>query len=39
VRRVAGHADRALAVPNPMAARNNRVEIVLIRSDANRGGG
>jgi len=37
VRRVAGHADRRLAAPNPMAARNNRIEIVLIRSDT--GGG
>ncbi|MBN2906264.1 MAG: chemotaxis protein MotB [Rhodobacteraceae bacterium] len=33
VQRVAGHADRKLAVRAPMAARNNRVELVLLRSD------
>jgi chemotaxis protein MotB len=32
MQRVTGHADRALAVKNPMAARNNRMEIVLLRS-------
>lgn len=32
VRRVTGHADRAPAVQNPMAPRNNRLEIVLLRS-------
>ena len=36
MQRVTGHADRALAVKNPMAARNNRMEIVLLRS--GRGG-
>ena len=36
VQRVTGHADRALAVKNPMAVRNNRMEIVLLRS--GRGG-
>ncbi|MGV6803328.1 MAG: flagellar motor protein MotB [Ruegeria sp.] len=29
--RVTGHADRKLAVENPMAARNNRIEIVFLR--------
>lgn len=33
VRRVTGEADREPAVPNPMAVRNNRIEIVLLRSD------
>ena len=32
MQRVTGHADRALAVKNPMAVRNNRMEIVLLRS-------
>ena len=36
MQRVTGHADRALAVKNPMAVRNNRMEIVLLRS--GRGG-
>ncbi|WP_068108502.1 flagellar motor protein MotB [Tropicimonas marinistellae] len=31
--RVSGHADRHPAVENPMAVRNDRLEIVLIRSD------
>ena len=31
LRRVTGHADRKPAVANPMAIRNNRVEIVLLR--------
>ena len=31
IHRVAGHADRKLAVSNPMALRNSRVEIVLLR--------
>ncbi len=31
IRRITGHADRDLAVENPMQARNNRVEIVLLR--------
>ncbi len=29
--RVTGHADRKLAVANPMAVRNNRIEIVFLR--------
>ncbi|MEM6891050.1 MAG: flagellar motor protein MotB [Pseudomonadota bacterium] len=29
--RVTGHADRELPMENPMSARNNRVEIVLLR--------
>lgn len=33
LRRVTGHADRTLKVENPMAVRNNRVEIILLRSD------
>lgn len=33
VRRVTGHADRAPAVRNPMASRNNRLEVILLRSD------
>ena len=31
VQRVTGHADRQLVVENPMAVRNNRVEIILLR--------
>ncbi len=31
VKRVTGHADREPAVRNPMAARNNRLEVVLLR--------
>ncbi|WP_300034100.1 flagellar motor protein MotB [uncultured Roseobacter sp.] len=31
IERVTGHADRELVVDNPMAARNERVEIVLLR--------
>ncbi len=31
IKRVTGHADRKLAVSNPMAVRNNRVEIILLR--------
>jgi chemotaxis protein MotB len=30
--RVSGYADRKLADDNPMAVRNNRIEIVLLRS-------
>ncbi|MBI1417269.1 MAG: chemotaxis protein MotB [Limimaricola sp.] len=37
-RRVTGHADRKLAVRNPMAIRNNRVEVTLLRSDIPPGG-
>jgi chemotaxis protein MotB len=33
VRRVTGKADREPVAANPMAVRNNRVEIVLLRSD------
>jgi chemotaxis protein MotB len=33
MRRVTGHADRAPAVRNPMAVRNNRLEVILLRSD------
>jgi len=32
VERVTGHADRKLAARNPMAARNERLEITLLRS-------
>ena len=38
VQRVTGHADRKPAVTNPMAIRNNRMEIVLLRSDGQSGG-
>jgi len=31
--RVTGHADRAPSVKNPMAPRNNRLEVILLRSD------
>lgn len=31
LKRVTGYADRELAVSNPMAVRNNRLEIVLLR--------
>ncbi|KAA2315529.1 chemotaxis protein MotB [Pseudooceanicola sediminis] len=31
--RVTGHADRELSARNPMSARNNRLEIILLRSD------
>ena len=31
VQRVTGHADKSPTVSNPMAARNNRLEIVLLR--------
>ena len=31
--RVTGHADRKPVVTNPMAVRNNRLEVVLLRSD------
>ena len=33
--RVTGHADREPVVPNRMSRRNNRVEVVLLRSDDN----
>lgn len=32
IKRVTGHADRESAVRNPMATRNNRLEIVLLRN-------
>ncbi len=32
VKRVTGHADRRPAVGNPMAVRNNQIELVLLRS-------
>ena len=32
VQRVTGHADRKLAVSNPMANRNNRIEVILLRN-------
>jgi hypothetical protein len=34
VRRVTGHADRSPVLRDPMAPRNNRVEIILLRDDA-----
>ncbi len=33
MQRVTGHADRDLAVRNPMAMRNNRIEVIFLRSD------
>ncbi|MEQ6203055.1 flagellar motor protein MotB [Sulfitobacter sp. HNIBRBA2951] len=33
IQRVTGHADRELVVRDPMALRNDRLEIVLLRSD------
>lgn len=33
VQRVTGHADREPALENPMAVRNNRLEVILLRSD------
>ena len=33
MRRVTGHADRDPVLKNPMAQRNNRLEIILLRSD------
>ncbi|MEY8837595.1 flagellar motor protein MotB [Cribrihabitans sp. XS_ASV171] len=33
IQRVTGHADRNLADRNPMAARNNRIEVIFLRSD------
>ncbi|MFK7939542.1 MAG: flagellar motor protein MotB [Roseovarius sp.] len=33
MRRVTGHADREPAVRNPMSFRNNRLEVILLRSD------
>lgn len=34
VQRVTGHADRELAARNPMAVRNNRVELILLRKES-----
>ena len=31
IARVTGHADRDLAVPDPMAVRNDRLEVILLR--------
>jgi len=31
--RISGHADRKPVTANPMAARNNRVEVILLRQD------
>jgi len=36
IRRVAGHADRKPGHANPMATRNDRVELILLRSDGGR---
>ncbi|MEI4232671.1 flagellar motor protein MotB [Roseovarius sp. D22-M7] len=33
MKRTTGHADRSPAVADPMAVRNNRLEIILLRSD------
>jgi len=33
IQRVTGYADRKPAVANPMAVRNNRIELILLRSD------
>ncbi|WP_297772833.1 flagellar motor protein MotB [uncultured Roseovarius sp.] len=33
MRRVTGHGDRSPSVPDPMALRNNRLEMILLRSD------
>ncbi|PQO21852.1 chemotaxis protein MotB [Rhodobacteraceae bacterium WD3A24] len=33
MRRVTGHADRAPAADDPMAIRNNRLEVILLRDD------
>jgi chemotaxis protein MotB len=32
MRRVTGHADRDPAARNPMAMRNNRIELILLRT-------
>jgi chemotaxis protein MotB len=32
VKRVTGHADRSPATSNPMAVRNNRIEVILLRT-------
>ncbi len=33
MRRITGHADREPVISNPMAIRNNRLEIIFLRSD------
>lgn len=33
IRRITGHADRKTVVRNPMSLRNNRLEVILLRSD------
>ena len=33
IHRLTGYADRQLVATNPLAARNNRLEFILIRSD------
>jgi len=33
MQRVSGHADRRPATANPMAQRNNRLEVILLRTD------
>jgi chemotaxis protein MotB len=35
MQRVTGHADREPAVRNPMALRNNRLEVIFLRSDSD----
>ena len=37
IQRVSGHADREPAARNPMAVRNNRIELILLRSDVGEG--
>ncbi|UYV37585.1 chemotaxis protein MotB [Rhodobacteraceae bacterium D3-12] len=32
IQRISGHADKTLAVRNPMATRNNRLEVILLRT-------
>jgi chemotaxis protein MotB len=33
IHRVVGHADRKAAIENPVSERNNRIEIIVLRSD------
>jgi chemotaxis protein MotB len=33
IQRMAGFADRVSATDNPMATRNNRLEVILLRRD------
>lgn len=33
IQRVTGHADKSPATQNPMAIRNNRLEVIILRSD------